>query len=154
MVIIVIELSQTSESYPVSRKLTIRMLVVKKRSLVPNLIMCYSRDAQRDWIEYLRSREQKCEFLKCVYTTFFREWRNVGHVKYRYKVIGRLIFIEVLWESFHPNTPISGNLDFIYYHLPRSSSSLFTPFCHLISYLIRVHCNGIFFRLVSIYFMA
>ena len=36
--------------------------------------------------------------------------RNLGHVKCRYKVIDRLISIEVLWESFYPNTPIKGEL--------------------------------------------
>ena len=28
----------------------------------------------------------------------------------RYRIIGRLISIEVLWESSHPNTPIKGEL--------------------------------------------
>ena len=36
--------------------------------------------------------------------------KNSGHVKYRYKIIGRLISIEVLWKSFYPNTPIKGEL--------------------------------------------
>ena len=50
---------------------------VKGRSLVPDSVTCYSKDAQRDWIECLRlrSREQKCEFLKGVQTTFLREGR-------------------------------------------------------------------------------
>ena len=43
-------------------------------------------------------------------TTFLRKWRNSGHVKCRCRIIGRLIFIKVLWESFHPNTPIKGEL--------------------------------------------
>ena len=43
-------------------------------------------------------------------TTSLREWRNSGHVKCRYRVIGRLISNEVLWKSFHPNTPIKGEL--------------------------------------------
>ena len=48
---------------------------VKGRLLVPNLVTCYSRNAQRDWIECLRlrSREQKCKFLKDVHTTFLKE---------------------------------------------------------------------------------
>ena len=77
-----------------------------------SLVTCDSRDAQRDWIEYLRwrSREQKCELLKGVQMTFLRKWRNSGHVKCRYRIIGRLISIKVLWESFHPNTPIKGEL--------------------------------------------
>ena len=43
--------------------------IVKGRSLIPDLVMCYSRDAQHDWIECLRLRscEQKCGILKgCV----------------------------------------------------------------------------------------
>ena len=31
-------------------------------------------------------------------------------VKCRYMVIGKLISIEVLWESFYSNTPIKGEL--------------------------------------------
>ena len=42
--------------------------------------------------------------------TFLKEWRNTGHVKYKCRIIDRLISIEVLWESFHPNTPIKGEL--------------------------------------------
>ena len=36
--------------------------------------------------------------------------RNSGHVKCRCRIIGRLISIKVLWESFYPNTPIKGEL--------------------------------------------
>ena len=36
--------------------------------------------------------------------------RNLGHVKYRHRIIGKLISIEVLWESFHPNTLIKNEL--------------------------------------------
>ena len=58
--------------------------------------------------------------------------RNLSHVKYRDKIIGRLISIKVLWESFHLNTPIIGEqtlnsvhhpLGLIYYHLPSLLSS-------------------------------
>ena len=40
--------------------------IVKGRLLVPDLVTCYSRDAQCDWIKCLRlrSREQKCGILK------------------------------------------------------------------------------------------
>ena len=37
---------------------------VKRRSLVPDLVTCYSRDAQREWMKLKRSREQKREILK------------------------------------------------------------------------------------------
>ena len=40
----------------------------------------------------------------------FSEDEDSGHMEYRYKIIGRLISIEVLWKSFHPNTPIKGKL--------------------------------------------
>ena len=40
----------------------------------------------------------------------FSEEEDSGHVECRYRIIGRLISIEVLWESFHPNTPITGAL--------------------------------------------
>ena len=36
--------------------------------------------------------------------------RNSSHVKYSCKIIGRLISIKVLWESFYPNTPIKDEL--------------------------------------------
>ena len=52
-------------------------------------------------------------------------------IKCRYMVKGRLISIQVLWESFHSNTPIKGELldcihhppDLIHHHLSRPSSS-------------------------------
>ena len=47
----------------------------------------------------MRNLERVCKRL-------FLEKENSGHVKCRYRIIGRLIFIEVLWEFFHPNTPI------------------------------------------------
>ena len=69
-----------------------------------------------------------------------------------------LIYIEVLWELFHPNTLIKSELwtSFIiillslYYHF-------LTLFCHLVLYLIHVYCNGILFQLISkrtTYFVA
>ena len=36
------------------------------------------------------------------------EEEDSGHVECRYRIIGRLISIEVLWESFYPRTPIKG----------------------------------------------
>ena len=45
-----------------------------------------------------------------MYKQFFSEEKDLGHVKYRYRIIGRLISIEVLWKSFHANTPIKGEL--------------------------------------------
>lgn len=36
--------------------------------------------------------------------------KNSDHVKYRYKIISRLIFIEILWEFFYSNTPIKDEL--------------------------------------------
>ena len=58
-------------------EITLLQLIVKERSLVPDLVTYYSRDAQHDWIECFRlmSHEQKCEFLKGVQTTFLRDWR-------------------------------------------------------------------------------
>ena len=96
-----------------------------------------------------RSREQKCEFLKGVQTTFFREWRNAGHVKCRYRIIGRLISIEILWKSFHPNTLIKSKqaldcvhhpLGLIYHHLscPSLSSLSFIIFLVLHHLLIPI----------------
>ena len=40
----------------------------------------------------------------------FSEEEDSSHVKCRYRIIGRLISIEVLWKSFHPNTPFEGEL--------------------------------------------
>ena len=74
--------------------------IVKERLFVPNLVTCYSeRDAQREWIKlsYRRSREQKCKFLKRCANDFsqrIEEFRS--RVKYRYRIIGRLISIKVL----------------------------------------------------------
>ena len=44
--------------------------------------------------------------------------RNSGHMKCRYRIIGRLISIKVLWEFLHPNTPIKRwTLDWARNHL-------------------------------------
>ena len=70
---------------------------IKERSFVPNLVTCYSKDAQREWIKLKKSRKQKCKFLKKCANDFsqgMEEFRSC--VKYRYRIIGRLISIEVL----------------------------------------------------------
>ena len=51
----------TKEALPTTRCVE---LVVKRRSLVPDLVTSYSRDAQREWMKLRRSREQKCGILK------------------------------------------------------------------------------------------
>ena len=48
--------------------------------------------------------------LKKVYKQLFSEEEDSNHVEYRYKIIGRLIFIKVLWKSFYSNTPIKDKL--------------------------------------------
>ena len=40
----------------------------------------------------------------------FSKEEDLGYVKYRCKIKGRLISIRVLWESFYLNTPIKGEL--------------------------------------------
>ena len=41
-----------------------------------------------------------------VYKQLFSKEEDSGHVECKYRIISRLISIEVLWEFFHPNTPI------------------------------------------------
>ena len=43
-----------------------------------------------------------------IYKQLFLEKEDLGHMKYIYKIIDKLIFIEVLWKSSHPNTIIKG----------------------------------------------
>ena len=65
------------------------------------------------WLDRMfrsRSREQKCKSWKGVPISFLIEWRIACHVKCRCRIIGGLISIKVLWKSFHPNTPIKGEL--------------------------------------------
>ena len=38
----------------------------------------------------------------------FSKKEDFSHVKYKYRIIGRLISIKVLWKFFYPNTPIKG----------------------------------------------
>ena len=74
--------------------------------------MCDSRDAQCDWLECLSLvgvTWTKVRIPKKYANDFFQEVEEFkSYVKYRYMVIGRLISIEVLWESFHSNTLIKG----------------------------------------------
>ena len=87
------------------------ILNVKERPLVSDLVTCYSKDAQREWMKLssevtwtkVRNPEKVCKQL-------FSEEEDSGHIKCRYRVISRLISIKVSWESFHPNTPIKGEL--------------------------------------------
>ena len=51
----------------------------------------------------VRNLEKVCKRL-------FSEEEDLSHIECRYRIIGRLISIKVLWESFHPNTPIKGKL--------------------------------------------
>ena len=37
-------------------------------------------------------------------------WKNLNHVKCGYRIIGRLISIEVLWKLFYPNTSTKDKL--------------------------------------------
>ena len=66
--------------------------------------------------------------------------RNSSHVKCRYRIIGRLISIKVLWEFFHPNTPIKRwTLDWVCNHPPglvsSSSSSLVILTCQYVLWI-------------------
>ena len=84
---------------------------VKGRLLIPELVTCYFRDAQCEQMKLssevtqtkVRNPEKVCKRL-------FSEEEDSGHVKYRYKIIGRLISIKVLWKFFPPNTLIKGEL--------------------------------------------
>ena len=51
----------------------------------------------------VRNPEKVCKQL-------FSEVKDLGHVKCKCWIISRLISIEVLWESFHLNTPIKSEL--------------------------------------------
>ena len=48
--------------------------------------------------------------LKEVYKQLFLKGKDSSYVKCRYRIIGRLIFIKVLWELSYLNTPIKGKL--------------------------------------------
>ena len=108
---------------------------IKGKLLVPDLVMYYSKNIQHDWIKYLklRSCEQKCKFLKDMQITFLREWRNANYVKNKYRIIDRLISIDVLWESFHPNTSIKDKLCKLH--------SSFIYHCFLSSFLAILSCH-------------
>ena len=51
----------------------------------------------------MRNPEKMCKQL-------FSEEEDSGHVEYKYKIIGKLISIKILWESFYPKTPIKDEL--------------------------------------------
>ena len=51
----------------------------------------------------MRNPEKVCKRL-------FSEEEDSSHVECRYRIIGRLISIKVLWELFHLNTPVKSEL--------------------------------------------
>ena len=51
----------------------------------------------------MRNFEKVCKWL-------FSKKEDLSYMKYRYRIIGKLIFIKVLWKLFHPNTPIKSKL--------------------------------------------
>ena len=62
------------------------------------MITCYSKDAQCDWIKCLRSKSHvnKNANSEKIYKQLFLETKDSGHVKCRFRIIGRLISIKVL----------------------------------------------------------
>ena len=74
--------------------------IVKGGLLIPNLVTCYSRDAQRDWIECLSLVEviwTKVRISKRCANNFSQEVEEFkSRVKYRYMIIDRLISIKAL----------------------------------------------------------
>lgn len=52
----------------------------------------------------------KVRNLRKVYKWFFLEEKDLDHVKYKYRIISKLVFIEVLWESSHSHTLIKDEL--------------------------------------------
>ena len=73
--------------------------------------------------------------------TFLEEWRNTGQVKYKCKIIDRLISIKVLWKSFHPNIPIKSKLQTAFIILQTSCIIIHH---HLSSYIIIHHHTSSF----------
>ena len=70
--------------------------------------------------------------------TFLKEWRNSDQMKYRYRIISKLITIKVLWELSYLNTLIKNKtLDFFHHHL------LYTIFFH--HYLYALSINWVIF---------
>ena len=56
---------------------------IKRRLLVPDLVMCYSRNAQHEWMKLKKSRKQKCGILKRCANDFSQKKRiqiiwNIG----------------------------------------------------------------------------
>ena len=76
---------------------------------------------------------KNANFVK-VYKQLFSKEEDSGHVECRYRIIGRLISIKVLWESFYPNTPIKVKLW-------TSFIIIFLSFCHhsLLSFVVSYH---------------
>ena len=65
------------------------------------------------WIDEAQLSEVKWTKVrnpKKVCKRLFSEKEDLGHVKCRYRIIDRLISIEVLWELSYPNTPINCEL--------------------------------------------
>ena len=85
---------------------------LKERLFIPDLVICYSKDAQRDWIKCgLQISWKKVQIPKRYVNDFFQrveEFRS--YIKCRYRIIDRPILIKVLWELSYSNTPIKDKL--------------------------------------------
>ena len=79
--------------------------------LVPDLVTYYSKNAQRECMKISSEvTYTKVWNPKKMCKRLLSEEEDSGHVKYRCRIIGRLISIKVLWESSHLNTSINYEL--------------------------------------------
>ena len=73
------------------------MRIVKRRLFVLDLVLCYSRDAQREWMKLgVEGHMNKKANPEKVCKQFFSKEEDLSHMKYRYIIIGRRISIKVL----------------------------------------------------------
>ena len=56
--------------------------------------------------------------------------RNLCYVKCRCKIIGKLIFIKILWKFFYPNAPIKGEFQIVFIILQTSYIIIFFVLYH------------------------
>ena len=77
---------------------------------MPNINQLYINNKSNIQCFRSKSHVNKTANPEKMYKQLFSEKKDLGHVKYKCRIIGRLISIKILWKFFHFNTLIKSKL--------------------------------------------